>query len=266
MPGHRIKQWAVSLLRRFQAAQCLTLSAALAYHTLLALVPTVALVLVVLGRLPYVLEWIGEIDVWLLPHFLPTGVGSAISDQLFLFSQQAGRATLPSILVMLVTAMLLLESITQTFDRIWNNHTPRPLKTRLLLYICTLFVWPVAIGLALTTLSWALTLSQGVLGDQPALRLLPRLMSFLAPALFISLLYYFVPNVRVRVRHAVLAGALAAACFSLVQYGFLHLARVSFYTSIYGALALIPIFLIWLYCAWIVILCGAFLVARLGGR
>jgi membrane protein len=255
------------LYRRFQATRCFTLSAALAYGTLLALVPTVALMIIVLGHLPGVLGVIGKVDDWLLPHFLPAGTGKAISAKVLEFSQLAGKATLPGICAMFVTALLLMENITQVFDSIWKNPAPRPLKKRLPLYLLTLFAWPVAIGLALTLLSYLLTRSQGLLAHLPVLyRLIPRLISFLSPALILSLLYYFVPNVRVRLWHALLAGVLAAACFFLMQSVFeLYLAQFSFYTSVYGALALIPIFLLWLYCAWVIILCGAFFAAMLGG-
>jgi membrane protein len=263
----KLKRALNTLVRRLQEVQCLTLAAALAYNTLLALVPTLALMLVVLGRIPYALAFFREIDLWLLPHFLPRGIGARVSEQIYAFSQQAGLATLPGTLAMLATAFLLLESVTQTFDRIWRHPAPRPLRRRLWLYLCTLFIWPVLIGMTLALFSWILSLSLGVMPPGVPMRLAMRLFAFLLPVLLLSLLYWLVPAAPVRKRHAALAGLFAAFCFSLVQYAFeVYITRFSLFTSLYGALALIPIFLIWLYCAWLIVLAGAFMAARLGGR
>ncbi|MDR3351647.1 MAG: YihY family inner membrane protein [Zoogloeaceae bacterium] len=254
------------IFRRFQESRCFTLSAALAYGTLLALTPTVALIMIVLGHLPGALEAIRQFDAWILPQVLPAGSGKIISAQILGFSRAAGTATLPGLCAMFVTALLLLENITQAFDSIWQNRKPRPVRHRLPLYLLVLFVWPVVIGLLLSILSYTLTLSQGWLRQLPLLyRFLPRLLSFLIPTCIFSLLYYYVPNVRVRPRHALCGGALAAACFFLMQSGFeWYLAYFPFYDNVYGALALIPIFLVWLYLAWVAILCGAFLAALMG--
>jgi membrane protein len=249
---------------RFEETRCFTLSAALAYGTLLALTPTVALIMIVLGRLPGALDAIRQFDAWVLPHVLPAGSGKVIGAHILAFSRTAGTATLPGLCAMFVTALLLLENITQAFDSIWRNKTPRPVRHRLPLYLLVLFVWPVVIGLLLSVLSY--TLSQGWLKQLPFLyRFTPRLVSFLIPVFIFSLLYYFVPNVRVRPRHALCGGTFAASCFFLMQSGFeWYLAYFPFYATVYGALALIPIFLVWLYLAWVVILCGAFLAALMG--
>jgi membrane protein len=254
------------LFRRFVATNCFTLSASLAYTTLLALTPTVALIGIVLGWLPGVLDMTGrQIDVWLLPQLLPAGSGRVISAKILEFSRQADKATLPGILAMFLTVLLLMENIRQAFDSIWRNSVPRPLRKRVPLYLLSLFVWPVIIGLALTFLSYAVTLSQGLSIHLPGLdRFLLRFAPLLTSTFVFSLLYRFVPSVYVRSRHALCAGLFAALCFFLMQYAFeLYLAYFPFHANVYGALSLIPVFLVWLYCGWVIILCGAFLAAML---
>jgi membrane protein len=80
----------------------------------------------------------------------------------------------------------------------------------------------------------------------------------------LTLLYAVVPNRRVELSHALIGGILAGIAFEVAKRGFaVYLARFPTYTLIYGAFATIPIFLVWLYMSWVVVLAGATLTAML---
>ena len=95
-------------------------------------------------------------------------------------------------------------------------------------------------------------------------RLLFNAMGLAIPALFIGGLYYAVPHTRVEPRNAAWAGLFAALVFLFMQKAFeFYLSNFPSYTVIYGAFATVPIFLLWLYLSWAVILLGALVAATL---
>lgn len=84
------------------------------------------------------------------------------------------------------------------------------------------------------------------------------LLPFLTTTIALTLLYLLVPNCYVAPRHALIGGASAAILFETVKYGFgYYVKTVPTYEAIYGALAVLPIFLIWIYVSWVVVLLGA---------
>ncbi len=251
------------LVRRFNVEHFGLLSASLAFTTLLSLVPFITLLLGLLGAVPAFSGLIEQIDRWLVPHLLPAGSGGEIAAKIFEFSEQAARVTLAGTLMMFVTALLLLQSIEQAFNHVWGITAARPLWRRLLLYALALIAWPPAIGILLMLTSYAVTVSFGYLSHLPWLQLfLLRSVSFTILALLLSLLYYIVPNTPVRWKCALGAGFLAAAGFLSMQRLFeLYLAHFPFYAVVYGAFAAIPIFLVWLYCSWAIVLFGALITA-----
>ncbi|MCL2830383.1 MAG: YihY family inner membrane protein [Betaproteobacteria bacterium] len=251
------------LLRRFNAEHFGLLSASLSFTTILSLVPFITLLAALLGATPAFSGLIEQIDRWLMPHLLPTGSGGAIAERIFEFSRQAAQVTLFGTLMMFVTAFLLLQSIEQAFNHIWGIGAPRPLWRRILLYALALVSWPPVIGILLALTSYAVTLSFGFLAHLPKVQLfLLRAISFAVLALLLALLYRIVPNTRVHWRCALGGGFFAAAGFVLMQRLFeIYLAHFPFYTVVYGAFAAIPIFLVWLYCSWAIVLFGALLTA-----
>jgi membrane protein len=77
-----------------------------------------------------------------------------------------------------------------------------------------------------------------------------------------TLLYYVVPNRAVRPRHALLGGFIAGIAFEIMKRGFaLYIANFPTYTLVYGAFAVVPIFLLWIYFSWLVIVLGALIAA-----
>jgi membrane protein len=77
-----------------------------------------------------------------------------------------------------------------------------------------------------------------------------------------TLLYYVVPNRAVKPRHALAGGLVAALAFEIMKRSFaLFIAKIPTYALVYGAFAVIPVFLLWIYFSWVVIVIGALIAA-----
>ena len=147
-------------------------------------------------------------------------------------------------------------TIDDTLNRIFRVRRRRPLGQQVIMYWSVLTLWPVLIGTSLSLTSY-------LIGNTTmAARVVPFLFTWAA----FTLLYILVPYRHVDVRHAA-AGALAAGvAFEMTKRAFaIYIANFPTYTLVYGAFATLPIFLLWMYVSWLVVLAGAVLTAMLPG-
>jgi len=253
------------IVRRFFAENMLQTSAALAFTTLLAVVPLVAVVLAVAEKVPYFDLLLGRLQLLLREALLPSGAAGAIAGGISRYSHRAQELTVAGLLLLGVTAILLLHTIERTFNRLWRVE-PRPLAARLGLYLFVMAVWPFILGAIALTISLAVSVSLGLVDWLPWVHLLlSKGASALLLSLFFAFLYYAVPNARVARRAALAGGVFAAAAVVAMQKLFeLYLSASGMFRSIYGALAAVPIFLVWLHLSWAIVLFGGLLAARLG--
>jgi membrane protein len=83
-------------------------------------------------------------------------------------------------------------------------------------------------------------------------------------ALTLASLFYFVPNTRVRRRDALIGGVVASVAFELCKRAFAaYLLKAPTYKTLYGAFAVFPAFLLWVYFSWLVTLTSALLISNL---
>ncbi|MBK7898825.1 MAG: YihY family inner membrane protein [Azonexus sp.] len=245
-------------------------SAALAFTTLLALVPLLALFVAVGSAVPFVEGLLSRFDALLVETLLPSGSSGTIVKYLGNFAGKAQRLTIPGIVFLAATAIFLLATIEKAFNHVWRVE-PRPLLARLKLYAIVVAVWPLVLGAIAALMSFAVSASLGVFTEPPWVRImLLKGLSIALLGLFFAFLYYAVPNARVSRRGACLGGLFATLLFAAMQRGFeLYLGSFGSFRSIYGAFATVPIFLVWLQLSWAVILLGGLLAAtvfRPGGR
>jgi membrane protein len=249
-------------LLRFMADGGPRAAAALSYSSLLALVPLLAITLAVLSAFD-AFEGLGaSLQEQLFAAMLPEAA-QALGEHVTRFVANAGRMTGPGVLGLAVTAILLLNTITGAFGAIWHATEPRPLARRLLVYWALLTLGPLLLGasISVSTYAFAAVRWAGIESYAvPAFGLLPFLLS----AAGCTLLFIVVPNRAVRPRHAVAGGVVAAVLLELLKRGFgLYLSNFPTYQAIYGALAAIPIFLVWMYLSWAALLLGAEIAASL---
>lgn len=250
--------------RRFVGDGGLQTAAALSYSSLLALVPLITISFALLTAFDTFEQVRADLQQMLFDTF-PADISTAVSDQLTSFIDNANRMTGVGIAGLGVVAVLLLNTITGGLDAIWRVSEPRPLVLRILVYWALLTLGPLLLGASLSLSSYAFAVVQwsGVKDYTPpfvTVRILPILLAVFG----FSLMFLVVPNRAVALKHAILGAVLAALLLELLKTGFgYYLGNFPTYQVIYGALAAIPIFLLWMYLSWAAVIFGAELAAAL---
>ena len=119
------------------------------------------------------------------------------------------------------------------------------------------------LGLSLTLTSYAISASRGFVGSLPGgVSALLQVAEFALQALGMTALFYYIPNTHVHWRHALAGGVFVAVGFELAKRALgWYLVQTPAYSTIYGAFATVPIFLIWIYLGWVIVLLGAVIAA-----
>ena len=251
------------LLTRFLDDNCFITAEALSFTTLLALVPLFAIVFGVISMFPVYQRWGDALTIFLFNNFVPQAAAN-VADYVRTFASSARGLTGFGAVGLLMTSLLTMSSIEDAFNRIWRVPKPRRPLARFLIYWAALTLGPVLAAVSLAITSYLFSLPVLVAAEQSmlskfGLRLVPALLELIA----FSAAYSVIPNRSVMFRHAVAGGALATVLFELAKYAIaLYLTHAS-YQKIYGALAVIPILLLWIWVSWLVVLLGASLAASL---
>jgi membrane protein len=246
-------------LRHFYALRGMQTASSLAYTSLLSLVPLVTVMFGLFGSISVLQDFSDAIQDFVFSSFVPEfgwTVQSYISD----FSTKASQLTISGSLVLVLIAIMLMATIDNAFNRIWIVKNKRSPIARLLVYWGVLTMGPLLIGAGLATTSYLLSLP--VVADvDTTFNLKARLLSwlpFLTTSTAFSLIYILIPNCFVSKRHALTGGVISAVLFELAKYGFgIYVKEMPSYENIYGAVAVIPLFLIWIYVSWVIVLFGA---------
>lgn len=255
------------LAERFVATRCPQVAGSLAFTTLLAIVPLVTVVIALFSNFPAFAELGTSLKIFLLENLLPDRAGKIIATYAFQFSQKAAKLTLLGTSLLVITAMMLLLTIDRVFNQIWGVRRPRPLLARVTVHWFTLTLGPLALGASVLATGQIIATSASFVSKGSWLIDFSgtAVSSVLLCALF-SFLYYGVPNHPVRPAHALAGGVVASALLLITQQLFgLFIAGMPTYALIYGTFATLPIFLVWLYLSWVVILLGAIVAAALPG-
>jgi membrane protein len=250
---------------RFYDERALQTAGSLTYTTLLSLVPLITVALAVATAFPVFDQTIGELQLFLLENFLPDAEGiNTIAEQITAFSTNAGRLTAIGLVFFFVTAVMLMMTIDTSLNRLFRVQRWRPMLQQVLMYWAVITLGPVFIGLSLSMTSFAVGASFGWLRLSIVADAVLGVLPFLFTCAALTLLYAIVPYRHVRARDALIGGVLAGIAFEIAKRGFaIYLTRFPTYTLIYGAFATIPIFLLWLYMSWVVVLVGGTLTAVL---
>ncbi|TDK21757.1 YihY family inner membrane protein [Luteimonas aestuarii] len=258
----RMRSFARFLARRFLDDDLFQAAAALAYTTIFALVPLAIVVFGVLSAFPVFEEWSEQLTEYVFANFVPNAAGP-LKQSIGSFVDNAGKLTVAGVIALVVSLLITLNSIESTFNRIWRVSAARPQIGRFLVYwtVLTLGALMAAASFALSAWIFALPLfstSEGVWVSNLALRTTPILVELGA----ITVIYRVVPHRNVDWRHAFAGGLLATFLLELAKWGIgIFLASFDGYQRLYGALAALPILLIWIYLCWIAVLLGASLAS-----
>ena len=250
------------LWQRFDEVRVPQVSASLTFTTLLALVPMLTVTLVVVSAFPMFAEFSESVVRFIHTMIVPQGADTILS-YLATFKTQASNLTAIGIIFLGITSLLLVQTIDQTFNRIWQVKTQRPFWLQFLLYWALLTFGPLAFGAALSV--WGILLKQSHLEDMPWLAEMVQISSsVLLNTAMLWLLYRLVPNRYVPALHALIGALITAVLLELARRIFaFYVGNFNSYQLIYGAFAAIPVFLIWLNLLWMLLLTGAVITAAL---
>lgn len=257
-------RFVIRVLRRFAEENFDQASASLAFTTLLSIVPLVAVVLGAMSAMPSFLVMVDQLDQ-VVRNMLPARSAGLIVEHVLDFSQKALNVTVVGLFVLVATVFALLHTVEHAFNNVWKSRKRRAWWRRVGLYSALILLWPLAVAYVVAAISYAVSLSSGLVIEQQWLHsLLSKATGVLVAALFFAGLYYAVPNAKVGLGNALSGGFFAAFGFLLMQKGFeLYLSWFPSITLVYGAFATVPIFLLWLYLSWAVILLGALVAVTL---
>ncbi|MBW7849429.1 MAG: YihY family inner membrane protein [Rhodospirillales bacterium] len=247
---------------RFNADGVARMASALSYTSLLALVPLLAIALAMFAAFPVFRDLRERFQEMVFENFVPH-VGAAVQEQVAGFVEKAGELTAAGIIGLSVTAVMLLVTIETSLNVIFRVERERSLMSRLLVYWTSLTLGPLLIGASFSLTGYFASVGKWV-ADEGLSPILARGVPTLLIMVAFGLLYFAVPNRRVRPLDAAIGGVVAGLVFTAVRAGFgFYVANARTYQTVYGAIAAIPIFLVWMYVSWAVILLGAELAAAL---
>ena len=253
------------LARRFDEDRCIQIAASLTYTTLLSLVPLMVITLTVIAAFPVFSGLMTQLKIFLLTNMMPEAAGKIITVYMQQFSEKAARLTAAGIAALAVTALMLMLTIEHAFNLIWRVRARRPLVQRFLTYWAVLTLGPLSIGASLSLTSYLVSYSLGYVAFIPALGVVVlKIVPIVITTAAFALLYLAVPNRYVPVSHALAGGLVAGLGLEVMSKGFTaYILHFSSYTLVYGAFASMPVFLIWIYLSWLVVVAGAVVAASL---
>lgn len=247
-------------INRFTKDRIVDKASALTYSTLLAIVPILAILFAIARGFGF---------SNLMEHQFRSGFGGGneTSETILTFvdsylSQTKGGIFIGVGLVMLLwTVLNLINNIEITFNRIWQVKKARSVYRKITDYFSMLLLMPILIVVSGGVSIFMSTALQGMSDFvllAPVLKFLIQLIPFVLTWLMFTGLYVFMPNTKVRIKHALISGILAGTAYQTFQFIYISSQLwVSRYNAIYGSFAALPMFLLWLQISWTICLFGA---------
>jgi len=256
------------IIRRARQERLPQAAGSLTFTSLLSMVPFLAVSFALFTRFPLFSRFEAALEEVLLKSLLPAEIARTVLNTLHQFTANASGLTWAGSLFLLATAIAMLLTVENTLNQIWNVKKSRPLLKRVGLYLLILAVAPPALGVSLWAMSYVLGVSMGLLGPLPPSA---RFVLDLGPAALawagLASLFYFVPNTQVRRRDAIAGGLIASVALDLGKRVFAtYLLKIPTYKAVYGAFAVFPVFLLWVYFSWLVTLAAALVAANLARK
>jgi membrane protein len=243
------------------------IAASLAFTTTLALVPMLTIATLLIGYLPSVIQVKNAFKNWLLDTYMPGGINQQVFIYLDQFSSKARGLTYVGLIGLVITTIMTLSVIEGAFNQIFKVEEKRPLLKKIIIYSGATVFGPVLLGLGIYLSGVLFSASEGWIN---AVSFGFRFVATVAP-IFLAVAVYAVvfkilPYSKVLWSDAFAGAFIAALSFEIMKFGFaIFLTHTAFYKTVYGAFAIFPLGLLWIYMTWWITLAGAILVANLPG-
>ncbi|MFZ2651788.1 MAG: YihY family inner membrane protein [Burkholderiaceae bacterium] len=248
-----------TLRLRFREDRLGVTASSLTFTTLISLVPLATVMLAVFSAFPMFSNFEVALQKYFLQSLVPDSIAKPVLAALTQFAAKSNRLGSVGLVVLFITALALMLTIDRTLNSIWRVKTPRPIAQRVLVYWAAATLGPVLLGVSLSFTSYAVSVSQGFVQALPGgVNMLLAAIEFTLLAGGAAALFHYVPNTHVQWRHAIAGGLFVAIGIDLAKRGLAwYLAQVPSFAVVYGAFATVPIFLIWIYLGWVIVLLGA---------
>ncbi|AKE52267.1 YihY family inner membrane protein [Kangiella geojedonensis] len=230
-----------------------SMAAELTLNTMLALVPLMTVAVSLMAIFPAFEKLNVEVQELIFKNFLPE-TGLAVQDHLNEYVSKSKNLSAVGFAFLFLTSMMLMRAIDRAINTIWETKNRRRGIQKWISYWAMLTMAPILIAASLAASSYfaALPLVSSING------ILTFGLPFVLIVLAFSALYMVAPFSHVRFRKAIIAATITALLFEIAKYGFaLFVAKFSTYEVIYGAITAIPLFFLWVFLSWIILLLGA---------
>ncbi len=245
------------LAHRFVDDNLSNIAAMLTLTSLLALIPLLAVIFTILSAMPYVQNLGAEIQLYIFSNFVPS-FSQNLEQTISGFVQKAADMKTLGFSSLVVTAIMLVRTVDTGFNQIWRTRQKRKALVAFLIYWLVLIVGPLLLGLSIVLTSYFTSLlvltDTGRQIDAQLTIFLPWMLTTMG----LSILYLVIPNIRVKFLHAFIGAMVAGLLFEIAKRLFtMYVTSFPLQEIIFGALSAVPLFLIWIYLSWLVILLGA---------
>ena len=253
----------VTLWRRFREDRLGLTASSLTFTTLIALVPLVTVMLAIFSAFPMFAGFQLALEHYFVQNLVPEAIAQPVLQAITQFAVKAGQLGTAGFAALLVTALALVMTIDRTLNGIWRVRRRRPIAQRVLVYWAALTLGPLLIGVSLTLTTYALTDTTRFARSMSRMAELGlEATEFLIFAFGVAAFFRYVPNTFVRWRHAIAGGIFVAIGLNLAKRGLAWwVSSMGSYSAVYGAFSAVPIFLLWVYTAWVIVLLGAVIAA-----
>jgi membrane protein len=252
-------------VRRLSDDRLPQVAGSLTFTTILSLVPILTIALAIFTAFPLFSTVRAALEAYFVQNLMPKGVANTILGYLNQFSAKSARLSAVGGVALILTSVLTMATIDRVFNQLWRVKKPRPLLQRILVYWAIITLGPLLIGVSISVTSYLYSATNGVVTSVPLIGAsFYTLISVLLTTAAFTLLYVAVPNQWVDWRDAIWGGLLAGVAVEIAKRLFAaYIIKFPSYTMVYGAVAVLPIFLLWIYMLWMITLLGALLTAAL---
>jgi membrane protein len=249
--------------RRLREESLPQVAGGLTFTTVFALVPVLTIALAVFTTFPMFATFRTALEAYFIQSVMPKAISSTILSYLTTFAAQATRLSAVGAVTLIVTSVAMMTMIERVFNRIWRVKAERRWTRRILVYWALITLGPLLIGVSISLSTDFSSATSSLVGNVVG-ALAYSILSLLLTTAAFTFLYVTVPNKVVDWRDALAGGVLAGLAFELAKRGFaVFITEFPTYSRIYGALAALPLFLLWVYLSWMITLVGALLTAAL---
>ena len=251
--------------RRLTEEKLPQVAGSLTFTTTLALVPLLTIVLAIFTTFPMFGRFRTSLDNYFVQMLMPKAIANTIMSNLTQFASKATGLSAVGGIALVITSVTMIATIERAFNQIWGVRRPRPVLQRVLVYWALVTLGPLAFGVSLTLTSQLFSATNGLMSIVPFIgALFYTAVSVALTTGVYALVYMIVPNREVDWRDAAWGGLVAAIAFEIAKRVFaIFIRQFPTYAIIYGALAALPLFLVWMYLSWMISLVGAVLTAAL---